>query len=153
MLRPGPATLSYSTKRTTALTAVTRFIRAHKTLSATSIAIIALLTIWTASPVLRGSVTARIDVARGHYEIETFGLPVPWRPQYAQLLHDRYGVEINPVAGCVVSQSLLSYSHAYNSVVADAVRHKFAHDIFAECAADARKAYEQQAAAQANRAE
>ena len=47
---------------------------------------------------MRGRLTARYDVWRGHYVLLAYGLPPAWRPQYAQLLQERYGIEVRTVA-------------------------------------------------------
>ena len=96
---------------------------------------------WTLSAAARGSVAARFDVDRGHYEIQAIGLATPWRPKCAALLRERYGVEQRTVAGCCVTESLDSYIRAYNGVMRSAALRKFGHDVFAECAADARNAF------------
>jgi len=43
------------------------------------------------------------------------------------------------VAGCVVSESLVSYVNSYDSVVAEVASRKFAHDVFKECAGEAER--------------
>jgi hypothetical protein len=118
------------------------FIRNHKKLAAV-IGIVLFFIAWWLSASVRGYVVARFDVARGHYEVQSFGLPARWSPDYARLLRERYGIEHRTVAGCVVSESLVSYVSAYNSVTKAAAEHKFGRDVFAECAADARKAWEE----------
>jgi len=85
-------------------------------------------------------------VARGHYRLLTYGLPVSWLPQYAVLLRKRYGVEVHAVAGCVVSPALISYVDNYDRVSTAAVNRKFGHDVFKECAEDAQKNLEQRKA-------
>jgi len=118
------------------------FIRNHKQLTIV-IGMVAILVAWLPIAYLRGYLVAKFDVAHGHFEVQSFGLPARWRPDYARLLRDRYGIEHRTVAGCVVSGSLLSYVSAYNSVSKAAARRKFGHDVFAECVADARKAHEE----------
>jgi hypothetical protein len=133
--------LAYSMERSTVLGFIITFIRSHKKLIATAAVMVILPTIWFHSPSLRGSVAAHIDVEHGRYEIQTFGLPAPWSPQYSRLLYTRYGVRSRAVAGCMVDSTQVSYVEAYDSVVADAAMRRFGHDIFAECAADAEKVY------------
>ena len=105
----------------------------------------ALVTWWLAAPV-RGSLSAHIDVARGHYRLLTYGLPVSWLPEYADLLRERYGVEVHAVAGCVLSPTLMSYVDNYDRVSTAAANRKFGHDVFKECADDAQKNLEQRKA-------
>ena len=62
----------------------------HKQLTA-GIAVVVLIIAWCLSAPARGTLAARFDVARGHYEVHSFGLPAKWRPDYARLLRERYG--------------------------------------------------------------
>jgi len=96
---------------------------------------------------VRGRLMARYDVWRGQYVVLAYGLPPPWRPRYAQLLRERYGIEVRTVALCIVSETLLSYADSYDEVSAAAANHKFGHDVFKECAEVARSQWELQRAA------
>jgi hypothetical protein len=80
-------------------------------------------------------------LARGHYKILGYGLPSPWRAEYARLLQERYGIEFHAVAGCIVSRSLVSYVDEYDSVVEAAAKAKFGRDIFTETAEDAQRGW------------
>jgi hypothetical protein len=62
-----------------------------------------------------------------------YGLPSPWRPAYARCLQERYNVRFRAVAGCIVSESLVSYVNAYDSVLEEATRRKFGRDVSQEC--------------------
>jgi hypothetical protein len=86
---------------------------------------------------IRGELVAGFDVARGHYEVLTAGMPVEWRPEYARLLRERYGIKERVVAGCSVSRRLTEYVDGYNKVSMRAAKRKFGHDVFQESAADA----------------
>jgi hypothetical protein len=86
---------------------------------------------------IRGQLVAHFDVARGHYEILTLGLPAPWRSEFARILRDRYGIEQRVVAGCMVTPSLLAYTEGYNQVSMTAANLKFGRDVFKESADDA----------------
>jgi hypothetical protein len=116
--------------------AVKHFIWKHKILS-TVVLLAGAWTLWSLFASMRGELAARFDIARGHYEIEAYGLPVPWRPEYARLLNERHGVRVHTVALCIVSQSLRSYADSYNRVSVAAVNRKFGRDVFKECADDA----------------
>ncbi|MGC3988081.1 MAG: hypothetical protein QM796_00070 [Chthoniobacteraceae bacterium] len=115
-------------------------IRNHRMMTAV-IVVGLLFWIWSLSAAFRGSIAARYDLAHGYYEVQSFGLTAPWRPDYVRLLKERYGIESREVAGCVVSESLVSYVHAYNEVAKAAAERKFGHDVFTECSNDARKAW------------
>ncbi len=71
------------------------------------VALVACSMLWSWTAEIRGRLAAHLDIARGHYELLRCGLPPPWRPEYARLLHERYDIEFRPVAGCIVSQSLV----------------------------------------------
>lgn len=86
---------------------------------------------------------ARYDISRGHYEVLGYGLPVPWRPEYARLLQERYGVKFRAVAGCIVSTGLVTYVDSYDRASAEAVNRKFGHDVFKECSDEARKKWQE----------
>lgn len=107
------------------------------------VALVILAAGWWFSAYPRGMIAAWADDARGHYEVKVFGLPPPWVGEFARLVRERYGVEVNPVAGCIVTQDLVWYVDGYNSISLPRIRARFAKDIFAECVADARAAWEQ----------
>lgn len=96
---------------------------------------------------MRGRLTAHFDVWRGNYVVLAYGLPPPWRPQYAQLLRERYGIEVRTVAKCIVSETLRSYADSYDEVSHAAANQKLGHDVFKECAEVARAKWELQRAA------
>jgi hypothetical protein len=87
-------------------------------------------------------VAAWVDAIRGHDELKVYGLPSPWAGEYARLLEQRYGVEIDPVAGCVVTEGLVWYVDGYNSVARPRIVARRGKDVFAECAKEARAAWE-----------
>jgi len=100
--------------------------------------LVLLSVLWPASASVRGRLAADIDVARGKYEVQGYGLPAPWVSEYARLLRERYGVQFRAVAGCTVTKSLVSYVDAYDRVSSTAAKRKFGRDIFRESADEAR---------------
>jgi len=118
------------------------FLRNHQRLAAVvglAAMLLAMVGAWSAAARVRGRMAARSDLRRGHCRILTYGLPPSWLPEYARLLKERYGVELHPVAGCIVSRTLASYVDSYDAVSAAAANRKFGHDVFKECTEDARK--------------
>src|SRR4051794_12231420 len=99
-----------------------KFVRAHKLTTAICISAVFLAGCWPnwpwslAAPSV-GRVAAHRDIRHGRYEMLGYGLPGPWRPEYARCLRERYRIEFRPVAGCIVSDSLVSYVNAYDSVI------------------------------------
>jgi hypothetical protein len=87
---------------------------------------------WDSSAASRGQLLARFDLARGHYEILSYGLPVSWRPDYVLLLRERYGIEDRAIAGCIVTNSLVAYADGYNAVSITAANRRYGRDIFRE---------------------
>jgi hypothetical protein len=102
--------------------------------------VVALFVVWWAAAYPRGVLMAHLDHARGHYEVLSGGPPPPqWVSEYERLLEERYGVQVNWVAGCDVPMSLRWYIHGYNPTSRRLLEEKFGKDIFAECAAEARQ--------------
>jgi hypothetical protein len=110
------------------------FCRNHKTLAffAAFALLVCGVIVWNETAFTRGQVAAHFDVARGHYKILGYGLPAPGHPEYIRTLHDKYNVEFHPVAGCIVSQSLISYVDGYNGVSVAAANRKYGRDIVHE---------------------
>jgi hypothetical protein len=111
----------------------------HKGIAAISVlgALVVLCWFWDQSASIRGGLAARIDVHRGRYQLLGYGLPSPSRPEYASCLRQRYSVGFRPVAGCMVTESLVSYVDAYDSVVVEATNRRLGHDVFKECSEEA----------------
>jgi hypothetical protein len=108
--------------------------------------LIALVEAWLVSAPMRGRITARFDVWRGHYEVRVYGLPPVWRSEYARLLKNQYGIETHTVAFCIVSETLRSYADSYDDVSSAAANRKFGRDVFKECTEAARESWERQRA-------
>ena len=121
------------------------FVRKHRMLTASIAAVGGLIlgsVIWSVTASARGELVARYDISRGHYEVQGYGLPVPWRPQYVRLLQERYGIKFRTVALCIVSTALVAYVDSYNRVSTAAVNRKFGHDVFKECSDEARQKWD-----------
>jgi hypothetical protein len=121
-------------------------VRKHRMLTASIAAVGGLILgsmILSVTASARGELVARYDISRGHYEVQGYGLPMPWRPEYARLLQERYGIKLRTVAPCIVSTALVAYVDSYNRVSAEAVNRKFGHDVFKECSEEARDSWEQ----------
>ena len=96
---------------------------------------------WDASAVARGRLHARLDIAHGHHKILGYGLPPPERTEYARLLKQRYAIEFEAIADCIVSKSLVAYADAYDQVVIEATKRKFGRDVFWETWEDAQRTW------------
>ena len=73
-----------------------------------------------------------------------YGLPSPSRPEYVRCLRERYSIRFRAVAGCIVSESLVSYVDAYDSAMVEAVNRKVEHDVFKECHEEAQRTWTEQ---------
>lgn len=105
------------------------------------VCVVSLVVVWHFSAYYRGALAATLDGIRGHDEIQTDGYPAPERWEYGRLLEERFGVELNEVAGCVVSERLCAYVAGYNDVVTRRVNGRHCRDVFAECRTEAEEQY------------
>jgi hypothetical protein len=94
-------------------------------------------------PETRGRLAAKFDLAVGNHKILAAGMPVFWRPEYAQLLKTRYGIEYRQVALCIVSESEIAYVRAYDDVSEAAATRRFHRDVVKQCYEEARNHWEQ----------
>jgi len=117
-----------------------RLLRSRRTWLITAIVT---LIFWTPTAYPRGMLAAYLEYACGHYEIQTAGYPVRWYREYQALLRERYDVELNMVAGCVVWPNTEWFMEGYNSVSSPMLTHKYGKDILKECADLARQRWEQ----------
>jgi hypothetical protein len=108
---------------------------------------------WSLTAPMRGRLAAHVDMRQGRYQILGYGLPSPWRPKYVRCLRERYKIDFHPVAGCIVSESLVSYVNAYDSVLEESTRRKFGHDVIQECSDEAATKWKEQRAAAARNVE
>jgi hypothetical protein len=95
--------------------------------------------LWHALAYPRGALEARIDDARGDYEVLGYGLPAPWTPGAARLLEERYGVRLRGVAGCCVSPWVRWHADGYNAASEPLLRERFGKDVIEECFEEGRR--------------
>jgi len=123
-----------------------RYIRTHKWITAVCILGAFLVCCWLSSltAALRGRVAAQVDIRRSQYQLLGYGLPSPSRPEYVRCLRERYNIRFRAVAGCIVSESLVSYVDAYDSAMVEAVNRTAGHDVFKECHEEAQRTWTEQ---------
>jgi hypothetical protein len=63
----------------------------------------------------QASADAGRDIDQGTLRLKTYGLPPRGESEYARLLEERYGVELNRVAGCAVMEPTIEYVRHYNN--------------------------------------
>ena len=132
----------YQRRRRRLRSHVMKNLRQHKAVIATGVLAVFLFVCWSWwSNNLRGYVAARRDVRRGRYEILSYGMPTPWSPDYERCLRNKYNINVRRVAGCVISDPLVSYGSSYNAVVMGAAERKFGRDVFQGCAVEAHRSW------------
>jgi hypothetical protein len=87
--------------------------------------------LWFFGAYPRGMFFATADVVRGHYAIRCHGKPVPWFPEYADLLREKYGVHVFH-GGCMVPFAEGLYEDGYNAVAERAIAARFGSGIWKE---------------------
>jgi hypothetical protein len=65
----------------------------------------------------RGKAEARADILASRPRILTYGLPDPARPEYAELLEQRLGVQLDPIAACLVTDEITGRAEGYDVVM------------------------------------
>jgi hypothetical protein len=73
----------------------------------------------------KGRVAAKRDLSKGITKIKSYGLMDGCEYGFGQILKSEYKVELDWVAGCVVSPRLANEVAGYNSVMIKAVEKKF----------------------------
>jgi hypothetical protein len=91
-----------------------------------------LIVCWFASAYPRGMLMACLDYARGRHEIKGYGHLPSWQ-RFDQIILQKYGVRVDHVATCLVSQDVEWYANGYNSVATELLKNKFGKDIVEEC--------------------
>lgn len=81
---------------------------------------------------------ATADFARQVYRIFVIGKR-PATSAYDELLKERYGVLMTPIAGCIVSDGIQGAQEGYNSTMRPLLNRKFGRDIFKEAEQATRK--------------
>jgi hypothetical protein len=90
-----------------------------------------------------GRAQAESDIAVGKLCVKTYGLPAPWSQKYEALVKEKYGVEFDTVAGCVVSDELVERTAGYNEPMLREIRRQFGPDALEKLTEEARARHEQ----------
>jgi hypothetical protein len=99
--------------------------------------------VWYAAAYPRGVLMARLDHARGRYQVLPYGpCGQDWDEGSARLLGERYGVEwdADTPGGWLPWQRW--YTEGYNSTSLRRLEEKYGKDIFRECDDEARQRWE-----------
>lgn len=90
----------------------------------------------------RGRTDAQADISAGKLAIESFGLPSPDAPVYRRLLKERYGIELRPVAGCVVDEQILGHAAGYNEVMNAEITRRHGPGLFDKVSEESRQEFQ-----------
>ena len=82
-----------------------------------------------ANAAARGRAAAERDILEGQLRIRTYGLPSPSAGLYRELLKEKLGIDVVTVAGCVVNESLVAETDAYNTLMEAEISRRFGPDI------------------------
>lgn len=90
-----------------------------------------------------GRRAAADDLAAGRVALRRYGFGLGLeQPIYAKLLHDQLGVQLVPVAGCVVTVEIVASADAYNEVMTREIERRHGKGVldrlYAEASAAAR---------------
>ena len=89
---------------------------------------------------IKGRADARKDLQAGKLRVETMGFPpAPWEKTHERLLKERYGIEFQWVADCVVSEGIIGHAKGYNEIMTAEIARKFGDDVLKKTADEARK--------------
>lgn len=88
---------------------------------------------------VRGRGDARADIRAGKLAIESYGYMPLGEAVYSRLLKERYGVELRPVAGCVVDEEILGHAAGYNEVMEAEIQHRHGPDTLDKALQEARQ--------------
>ena len=83
---------------------------------------------------------ARADIAAGKYRVLTYGLPSLESFRAHDLLEERHGIVVEPIAGCIIDEEIAVRAKAYNAVSRPAIERKFGKDVFERARREAQEA-------------
>lgn len=82
---------------------------------------------WSAS--MTGETDARKEIGKGVMALEVYGFGAGAPTAYEDYLIRR-GVEVRPVAGCVVDNQIIGHAKGFNRVMKRGIREKLGGDVF-----------------------
>jgi hypothetical protein len=93
------------------------------------------------SPVTDGEREAERDIASGILKLKAGGLPAPWIGDYIRLLKARFGVQLDFVAGCIMTEELSKNMREYNTRMEREIATKFGSDALEKLSDEVEKNY------------
>jgi hypothetical protein len=102
------------------------------------------------SPKERGRAEAERDLKKGILCLKSYGYPGEVSRTYYQLAKERYGIQNEVVAGCMVTTELTEHADAYNEVMREAITEKFGQDALSKINKEAWEIYEKKGKVEGN---
>jgi len=90
----------------------------------------------------KGMIDAKVDFASGKLRIESYGLASGWSRDYKLILKEKYGIEHDSVAGCLVSPWITGHAKAYNKEMKEKIKERYGDSIFEDSIEEARHDFE-----------
>ena len=91
-----------------------------------------------------GRMAAETDLRAGRLVIEDYGFPRKGQPEYAEILKQRYQIELRRVAGDVVDRRAYGHAFGYNDVSEPEIKRRFGNDLLEKAQQEAAKHYDEQ---------
>jgi hypothetical protein len=97
---------------------------------------------FTHDPYAEGRAEALHDVAAGRLILKTAGLPTAEHDELVRILAEEFGIEVQGVAGCIVTDDVAEYLRGYAPVAQAEILRIHGRDILPEAQVEARRRWE-----------
>ena len=91
-----------------------------------------------------GRAQAERDIAADKLCLKTYGKLVHWFPHLRTMAKERYGIDFEVVAGCVIDEELKERTEGYNEPVRQEINRRFGKGILEQLTEEARVRYERE---------
>jgi hypothetical protein len=89
-----------------------------------------------------GEAEAERDITAGTLKLKEMGYLAPWADVWIDLMKERLGIEVEVVAGCVVTEELLANVKGYNRRMNQEIERQFGAGVVKALVQEAREKYE-----------
>jgi hypothetical protein len=90
----------------------------------------------------QGIADATKDIQQERLIVKTYGLLAPWHGRWRELLQSKFGIEVDIVSGCVVSEELVDYVAGYNGVTKEHIKKRFGEEALEDLALQAKAEFQ-----------
>ncbi len=91
-----------------------------------------------------GRAQAETDMRAGRLVIEEYGFPRKGEQEYADILRDRYHIELRRVASDIVDPKADGHAFGYNAISEPEIKRRFGSDVLEKAQTEAAKHYDAQ---------